>query len=858
REWLKYVTQARLAKRLTEDTYDDLFDYLQQFEKLVNASRAKKVEKSHNPLVLVAHTGSSSRTTTPYYGTHPSSVVDYDEDYQGDATQNNSEDPLTSTMILLAHMIPQCFSNQRNNRFRSASNTKNQAIVQDDRVNIQRRNLRMMVEIQDVYIFKRKSLRVTMFRMILETYRGIFEPRLREQLQMFNAKTAVRKELSANICLMARIQPANFDSYEGPSYDSTFLSEVQTSSTSYENPLFAKDNQEQKYPKQPKIIKNTISDDQIDSNIIFDERNGDVHSDSVEYDNNIQESYALEKLARNTVFEMNKGNNTTYFNEHIEADRKAKRFEHESQSQFIHDRNVIRDLEQQRDKLELSVVELKRQTVELQKTQSILKPKMSENKEKYHDTVLDLKASANAYVVLKISNSLQGMFMLGAKPMSFYDSKVKHGLGYANPYTLKKAIGLIKVNFQSAESKRSFETSINSTAQQVHNHEDSPSTSLIIVKENEAPPIVTTSEEQNSPIFLNEADELNQEDSTDFNGNTDFVPYDAPNIEEDESLTTALDLSNMHELHTDSEVCMYALTVSTFKLKNIKKAMSYHSWIESMQDELRHFKKLDVWELIPRPDGKKIIAVKYFWKNKSDAENIVIQNKSRLVVKGFKKEEGVDFEESFAPVALLEARSFETSINSTAQQVHNHEDSPSTSLIIVKENKAPPIVTTSKEQNSPIFLNEADELNQEDSTDFNGNTDFVPYDAPNIEEDESLTTALDLSNMHDTFKLKNIKKAMSYHSWIESMQDELRHFKKLDVWELIPRPDGKKIIAVKYFWKNKSNAENIVIQNKYRLVVKGYKKEEGVDFEESFAHVALFEAVQMFVAFAAHKNITIF
>ncbi|GJU87046.1 hypothetical protein Tco_1294592 [Tanacetum coccineum] len=80
-EWLKYVTQVCLAKRLTLDSYDDLFDYLQQFEKLINASRAKKLEKSHDPLALVAHTGSSSRTTTPYYVTHPSSVVDYDDDY---------------------------------------------------------------------------------------------------------------------------------------------------------------------------------------------------------------------------------------------------------------------------------------------------------------------------------------------------------------------------------------------------------------------------------------------------------------------------------------------------------------------------------------------------------------------------------------------------------------------------------------------------------------------------------------------------------------------------------------------------------------------------------------------------------
>ncbi|GKD69350.1 hypothetical protein Tco_1323440, partial [Tanacetum coccineum] len=54
-EWLKYVTQVHLVKRLTVDSFDDLFDYLQQFEKMVNTSRAKKLEKSHDPLALVAH-----------------------------------------------------------------------------------------------------------------------------------------------------------------------------------------------------------------------------------------------------------------------------------------------------------------------------------------------------------------------------------------------------------------------------------------------------------------------------------------------------------------------------------------------------------------------------------------------------------------------------------------------------------------------------------------------------------------------------------------------------------------------------------------------------------------------------------
>ncbi|GKB40059.1 retrovirus-related pol polyprotein from transposon TNT 1-94 [Tanacetum coccineum] len=107
-------------------------------------------------------------------------------------------------------------------------------------------------------------------------------------------------------------------------------------------------------------------------------------------------------------------------------------------------------------------------------------------------------------------------------------------------------------------------------------------------------------------------------------------------------------------LHTDAKMYMYALTVSTIKTKNIKEAMLDHSWIESMQDELNQFKCLDVWELVERPVGINIIAVKCLWKNKTDAKNTVIRIKSCLVAKGYGQEEGINFEESFAPVARIE------------------------------------------------------------------------------------------------------------------------------------------------------------------------------------------------------------
>ncbi|GKA22374.1 retrovirus-related pol polyprotein from transposon TNT 1-94 [Tanacetum coccineum] len=105
----------------------------------------------------------------------------------------------------------------------------------------------------------------------------------------------------------------------------------------------------------------------------------------------------------------------------------------------------------------------------------------------------------------------------------------------------------------------------------------------------------------------------------------------------------------------DPEMCMFALTVSIVEPKNIKEAMADSAWIEAMQDELHQFDRLKVWELVDKPFGKMVIKLKWLWKNKKDEDQTVIRNKARLVAKGYAQEEGIDFEESFAPVARLEA-----------------------------------------------------------------------------------------------------------------------------------------------------------------------------------------------------------
>nr|GEZ96909.1 hypothetical protein [Tanacetum cinerariifolium] len=109
------------------------------------------------------------------------------------------------------------------------------------------------------------------------------------------------------------------------------------------------------------------------------------------------------------------------------------------------------------------------------------------------------------------------------------------------------------------------------------------------------------------------------------------------------------------QLTTDPEMCMSALTVSTAESKNIKEAMADSAWVEAIQEELHQFDRLQVWELVDNHFGKSIIRLKWLWKNKKDEDQTVIRNKERHVAKGYAREEGIDFEESFAPVARLEA-----------------------------------------------------------------------------------------------------------------------------------------------------------------------------------------------------------
>nr|GFC01766.1 Gag-Pol polyprotein [Tanacetum cinerariifolium] len=185
-----------------------------------------------------------------------------------------------------------------------------------------------------------------------------------------------------------------------------------------------------------------------------------------------------------------------------------------------------------------------------------------------------------------------------------------------------------------------------------------------------------------------------------------------------------------------------------------------------------------------------------------------------------------------------------------------------------QQQQTTPLVNhTTPEQSCQVQSHESNVTSNENinQAELNAENDQVADDERQLESDvEMCMFALTVSRTEP----KNIKEAMADSAWIESMQaelhqfdrleEELHQFDRLDVWELVDRLLCKNVINMKWLWKNKHDEENTVIQNKSRLVAKGYAQKEGIDFEESFAHVARLEAVRLFIAYVAHKSFTIY
>ncbi|GKC75142.1 retrovirus-related pol polyprotein from transposon TNT 1-94 [Tanacetum coccineum] len=262
------------------------------------------------------------------------------------------------------------------------------------------------------------------------------------------------------------------------------------------------------------------------------------------------------------------------------------------------------------------------------------------------------------------------------------------------------------------------------------------------------------------------------------------------------SMAKELSVASAHE-------CLFVDFLSKEEPKKVSEALKHPGWVDSMQDELNQFARNKVWTLVPAPYCKTIIGLRWVFRNKRDETGIVIKNKARLVAQGYNKQEGIDYDETFAPIARLEAirifLAFATYMNFIVYQMD------------VKS----------------AFLN--GKLKEE-----------VYVKQPPEKEP------------------KKVSEALKHPGWVDAMQEEINQFSRNKVWTLVPAPYGKTIIGSKWVYTNKRDETRIVVKNKARLVVQGYNQQEGIEYDETFAPVARLEVIRIFLVFATYMNFTIY
>ncbi|GJT69567.1 retrovirus-related pol polyprotein from transposon TNT 1-94 [Tanacetum coccineum] len=207
------------------------------------------------------------------------------------------------------------------------------------------------------------------------------------------------------------------------------------------------------------------------------------------------------------------------------------------------------------------------------------------------------------------------------------------------------------------------------------------------------------------------------------------------------------------------------------------------------------------------------------------------------------------------PAALTGLPSL-TTIDQDAPSPSNSQTTPGTQSPIipndVKEDNYD--LDVAHINNDPFFGILIPENNSEASSFSDVIPTVVQTAAPNSEHVTKWTKDHPLDNIIGELERHVSTRIQLHEQALFSMQEELNEFEHLEVWELVPRLDKVMVITLKWIYKVKLDELGGILKNKARLVARGYRQEEGIDFEESFALVARLDAIRIFLAYAAHTN----
>ncbi|GKF27680.1 retrovirus-related pol polyprotein from transposon TNT 1-94, partial [Tanacetum coccineum] len=168
-----------------------------------------------------------------------------------------------------------------------------------------------------------------------------------------------------------------------------------------------------------------------------------------------------------------------------------------------------------------------------------------------------------------------------------------------------------------------------------------------------------TTPETPTPIFSHDVEEDNHDIEVAHMGNDPYFGIPIPEVSSDHSSSNVIHIIVHPDHHVSEHTSKWTkdhpLENIIIEPKNYKEVLTQACWIQAMQEELHEFERLEVWELVPPPNKAFVITLKWIYKVKLDELGGIMKNKARLVARAYRQEEGINFEESFAPVARLEA-----------------------------------------------------------------------------------------------------------------------------------------------------------------------------------------------------------
>ncbi|GKA44094.1 hypothetical protein Tco_0736818 [Tanacetum coccineum] len=436
---------------IKETEFDHLFDTLNQYEPHVIASRAKKAARNHDPLALFPH----------------SNVHSSHSHIQEDA----QEDKLTTAMVLLARAITQCYSTPTNNRLRTSSNTRNQAVIQDGRVDIQSKNVDYarnghyardcpQPKVCDAKYFREQML----LEMKDEAGGNLNEKENNFMLDNHYGDDSL-EELNAAVIIMERIQPEDNNDDVKPKHNAKTISEVNASQIHLKSQMHFESVHEHTNHAKLKIVINTSDDDQIDSGIIFDDPYMDNNSGTYEHDSNSHDQfvaleyliYIVKKEAENECslnnelkkqktllqkeLEICKERVRTLEKQPVKSINYEEEYE-ELEREIRVDKDKIDNLIKAKDTIQDEFFQLEIETDKIRHETELSKKAFKEREKSYLDELVDLGENLSSHdrIVYKMGQSIQTIHTLGKKPNKVYDPFLKVRLGYQNPERLKKVI----------------------------------------------------------------------------------------------------------------------------------------------------------------------------------------------------------------------------------------------------------------------------------------------------------------------------------------------------------------------------------------------------------------------------------